>query len=187
MDLQFWTFERAAGILLLLGDVVLLFGITMFWMRRGIQGGEPKSRAHLLWERGFVMSAVIVTVIGFALLEGTLQNTDGRVLARIGATGYLFAGILGVAAEALDLTGKEQSFYPLVVIYVVLAFLSQAAIGGAVAQSGVIAAWIGWVVIIWNLAGLVVLPIVTPRDIDFPVLNHFAQLLIGIALFVKWP
>jgi hypothetical protein len=46
----------------------------------------------------------------------------------------------------------------------------------------VLAAWLGWVTILWNLVWLVVLPVITPRDIYYPVLHHFAPLLIGTAL-----
>lgn len=131
------------------------------------------------------MAAVVLTAIGFVLLEGQVQNTDGRILARMGATAYLFAGMLGVAGEALDLTRKEQGFYPLIVIYVVLAFLAQAAIGGSLLQAGLLAPWIGWATVVWNLAWLVILPLTTPRDIYFPVLHHVAPLVVGIGLLLQ--
>jgi hypothetical protein len=121
------------------------------------------------------------------LLEGHLDGTAGRVLARAGAFAYLLAGVLGVAAEALSLRLGYGQTYPLIVIYVVMAFLAQVAIGGALLQSGVLAAWLGWATILWNLAWLVVLPVITPRDIYYPVLHHFAPLLIGIALLWRAP
>jgi hypothetical protein len=103
------------------------------------------------------MAGVALTAIGFVLFEGVLQTTDGRILATIGATAYLFGGILVVAAEALNLN-PGQNTYALIVIYVVMAFPAQAAIGGAVLQSGLVAAWIGWVTILWNIAWLVAFP-----------------------------
>lgn len=188
MDPQFSNFARAAGLLLILGNVAVFPGLMMFWIRAGHRGGagkRPPSLAFFVWERSFVMAGVVLTAVGFALLEGALQNTGGSILARTGATAYLFGGILGVAAEALDLTRKEQSFYPLVVAYVVLAFLAQAAIGGALLQAGLLAAWIGWVTIVWNLAWFVVVVRITPRDIYFPVLHHAMPLLIGIGLLLS--
>ncbi len=131
------------------------------------------------------MAAVVLTAIGFVLLEGNLHNTDGRVLALTGATAYLFAGIVLVAAEGLSLSLGEEfenRGYALFVTYVVLAFLAQAAIGGALLQSGLLATWIGWVTILWNLVWLVVLPVITPADIYFPALHHLMPLLIGGAL-----
>ena len=92
-----------------------------------------------------------------------------------------------MAAEALDLTRKEQSFYPLVVIYVVLAFLAQTAMGGALLPSGLLAAWIGWLTIGWNIAWLVVLLLFARRDIYFPVLHHLMPLMMGIALLWNVP
>lgn len=181
-DSPFWGIERAAGFVLILGSVAFLPGGMMFWIRGGPRGGAPPSPAYFAWERSFVMAAVVLTAIGFVLLEGHLQNTDGRVLARTGATMYFFGGILLVAAEALSLSQGYEKNYPLIVIYVVLAFLAQAAIGGSLLQSGLLAAWIGWVTILWNIGWLVVLPVITPRDIYFPVLRHFMPLLIGIAL-----
>jgi hypothetical protein len=61
--------------------------------------------------------------------------------------------MLGVVAESLDLSQTGQHLYPLIVVHVVLAFLGQAAIGGALWQSRLLAPWIGWGTILWNLAG----------------------------------
>jgi hypothetical protein len=131
------------------------------------------------------MAGIVLTAVGFSLLEGPLQSSAGSVLARAGATVYLFGGIMGAAAEALNLADKDRYFYPLVVVYVVLAFLAQVAIGGALLQAGLLAAWIGWVTIVWNVAWFVVVVRLTPRDIYFPVLHHAMPLLIGIGLLLS--
>jgi hypothetical protein len=185
IDPRFWTIERAAGFFLVLSSIVLFPGLMMFWIRGGHRGGAPPSPAYFVWERSLIMAAVVLTAIGFVLLEGSLQNTDGRVLARMGATAYFFAGILGVAAEALGLSLKDHSLYPLIVVYVVVAFLASAAIGGSLLQAGQLAPWIGWAAVLWNIAWLVVLPLITPRDIYFPVLHHVAPLVIGIGLLMQ--
>ena len=187
IDLRFWSLERVAGFALVLGNVAVLPGLLMFWFRGGERGGAPPSPAYFVWERSFILTAVVLTAIGFVLLEGHLQASAGRVLARIGATAYLFAGILVVAAESLNPSLGYDKLYRLIVIYVVVAFLAQAAIGGALLQSGVLAAWIGWATILWNLVWLIVLPVITPRDIYFPVLHHVMPLVIGIALLSKAP
>lgn len=129
-----------------------------------------------------ILAAVAITAIGFVLLAEALQNTDGRVLAIVGATAYLFGGVLLAAAEALQLTLGYDKLYGLIVIYVVMAFLAQAVVGGALLQSGLVAAWIGWATILWNIAWLVALPMLSPRDIYFPILHHVMPLVIGIAL-----
>ncbi len=182
MDLQYSSIERAAGLILVLCSVASFPGFMMFWLRRGHRGGPPRSRAHFIWERSFIMSGAILAAIGFVLLEGAFQNTDGRVLANIGATAYLFGAVLLVAAEALSLTLGYEKVYGLIVIYVVMAFLAQAAIGGALIQSGLVAGWIGWITILWNIAWLIVLSLFSRRDMYFPVLHYFMPLVIGIAL-----
>lgn len=186
-DRRFWRMERAAGLFLVLGFVTNIAGVAMFQARDGANGGAPPSLAYYRWERGLFMAAIVLTAIGFVLLEEYLRTSDGRVLARIGATTYVFAGIVGIAAEALDLSGTGQSFYPLIVVYVVLAFLGQAAIGGALRQARLLAAWIGWATVVWNLAWLVVLPVVTPHDIYFPILHGLMPLLIGAPLLRRAP
>jgi hypothetical protein len=187
LDPRWWSPERVAGFALTLGSAVQLPGLLMFWIRGGQRGGQPPTPGYYAWERGFILAAVLVTVLGFALLDAQLQNTGGRLLARAGVTAYLFAGVLGVAAEALNVARSGHGHYPLIVVYVVLAFLAQAALGGALLQAGWLRAWVGWLTILWNLAWLIVLPLVTARDIYFPVLHHVTPLIIGLALLWRAP
>lgn len=99
----------------------------------------------------------------------------------MGATAYLFGGVLVVAAEASGPSQEFEKNYILIVIYVVLAFLAQATLVGSLLQSGLVAAWIGWFTILWNIAWLVVLPF-TPLGMCIPFLHHLLPLVIGIAL-----
>src|SRR5512143_1651243 len=121
---QFWTIDRAAAIFLVLCFVTFVPAGMMFWFRGGIQGRPLPSQAYFVWERSFVMAAVVCTAIGFGLFEGYLQNTAGAALARTGATAYLFAGVLVVVAEALSLSQGYDKHRALIVLYVVLAFLA---------------------------------------------------------------
>ena len=185
IDPQYWNIERAAGLLFVLSAVATFPGFTLFWLRRGHKGGEPRSRAHWVFERGSILSGVILIAIGFILLQSAFQNTAGAILANIGATAYFFGGVLLVAAEALMLTLGYEKVVGLINIYVGMAFLAEAIIGGALIQSGLLAAWIGWVIILWNIAWLIVLPILSRRDIYYPILHYVMPLMIGIALLVK--
>jgi hypothetical protein len=45
-DLSYWSFERAAGLFLVLIIVATGPGFAMFWLRRGDRGGAPRSRTH---------------------------------------------------------------------------------------------------------------------------------------------
>lgn len=182
MNSQYWDIARAAGALLVLSAVAAFPGLMMFWLRQGHRGGTPHSRAQFILERSFIMSGVILCAIGFVLLGGIFENSDGRVLAGIGATAYLFGGVLVVVAEGLMLNIDYQKVYSLVVIYVVMAFLAQAAIGGALLQAGLLASWIGWATIGWNMVVLVVLALVSRRDMYFPAVHGVMPLIIGIAL-----
>jgi hypothetical protein len=182
IDQQDWSLKRAAGLVLVLGFVANVAGVTMFWIRGGQSGGQPPIPTYLVWERGFIAAAVVITSIGFVLLQNVLENTRGRALAIVGATAYLFVGVLVVTAETLSLALGERQVSGFVVIYVVGAFLAQAVIGGALLQSKVAPVWVGWVVILWNISWLALLPVISPRDIYFPVLHHVMPLMIGIAL-----
>jgi len=173
---------RAGRMFLVLGDIVVLPGLLMFTFRGGQRRSAPPSTASYVWERSLIMAAAGLTAIGFMLLEAHLQGTNGRILACAGAFAYLFEGVLGVTAEALNLSLGYDKSYMLIVVYVVVAFLGQTAIGGALLRSGLLAAWVGWSTIAWNVAWLVALPVITPREVYFPVLHHVAPLLIGIAL-----
>jgi hypothetical protein len=83
--------------------------------------------------------------------------------------------------------GFEKRAYALFVVYVVLAFLAQAAIGGALLRSRVVGASIGWVTIVWNLGLLVVLSVITPGDIYYPIAHQIMPLVIGGALLWRAP
>jgi hypothetical protein len=181
---DFWSFQRAAGALMVAAVVPLALGVFLFLSRNGVQGGAPRSPAIFVWERGSILTAVILTAAGLMLLEGLLHETNGRVLARLGTGVYFFGAVLLVAAEAMQLL-EGQSSYPLIVLYVVLAFLGQAAVGGALLQSDLLPSWIGWTTIAWNIGLLVILLIITPGDIYFPVAHHLMPLLIGILLLLK--
>jgi hypothetical protein len=180
-DQRLWPTERAAGSFLVLGCAANLTGVLMFWFRDGPNGRMPPSAAYYDWERSFILTAVVLTAVGFVLLEEHPELGDGRLLIRMGATVYLFAGVLSVLDETLELARTTPS-YPLIVVSVVLAFLGQAALGGGLLRARLLTPWIGWATIVWNLAWLVALPLLTPRDIYYPVLHHVMPLLIGGAL-----
>jgi hypothetical protein len=185
LELPSWSIAQAAGLILILSNLVQWPGLIMFWLRAGHKGGAPRSRAHFIWERSFIMGSTVVASIGFVALAAALQNQSGLVFGLVGAVAYLFGGVFVVTAEALSLTIGYEKLYPIINIYVILAFLSQACIGVAILQSGLTAAWVGWVCIVWNLGWLVAIPRLSPRDIYFPILHSVMPLLIGIALIFR--
>jgi hypothetical protein len=184
-DQRFWSFNTVTGYVLVVGFVANLAGVLMFLYRGGLQASAPPSPSYFVWERSLLTAAVVLTAIGLVLLEEYLQNTNGQILARVGATAYLFGAVFIVIVEALSLSQGNVNTYPLVVIYVVLALLAQAVIGAALLQSGLLPAWAGWVAILWNIAFLIILPVTSPRDMYYPFVHHVVPLVIGIALLRK--
>jgi hypothetical protein len=178
-----YTAPRVAGGLLITCFLVFMVGGVLFWARNGMAGQPAPSFAYLALERGFVMAAAVITAIGlllFAIVVGG-ANGDAFLAARLAAITYAIATALLLVGEA-GLLRSGHFPYGLIVAYVVLAFLAQAALGGILIRTGFLPAWIGWAAIGWNIAWLVALAILSPGDIYFPVLHHTIPLLIGIAL-----
>lgn len=175
---DFWTQSRLAALFFVLSFPAMALGIAMFFGRNGLQGGTGS-----ILERGALVAAVVMTVIGVVFLNAPLQETAGRALSRIGLALYLLAAAALLVPEAMPFLPGGRSVYALIVVYVVLALIAQAAVGGALLQAGLAPKWVGWVTIVWNLGWLIVLPVVTPRDMYYPILHGLMPLIIGISLF----
>ena len=175
--------QRVAGTLLALSFVACMVGVVMFTVRDGTSGQPAPSFTYLALERGLFMGAVVVTALGLAALAALVGGANGDALlpARLATAAYAVAAVALLIGEASELR-SGRSPYALIVAYVVLAFLAQATFGVILLRAGFLPAWIGWAAIVWNIGWLVVLPIITPGDIYFPVLHHPIPLLIGIAL-----
>jgi hypothetical protein len=185
--------DRAAGVLLLAGAFANFAGVIMFSIRGGPSemaeelfpswGSGAASLAFLGTERGLLMAAMVLSALGFCLLDGRPYRPGTYVFMRLGVTAYLAASIIGVVAETLELT--STAVYPMFVVYVTLAFVSQATIGCALATSELIPRWIGWATAIWNLAWLAILVLARPWDIYFPILHLVMPGIIGAALILR--
>lgn len=181
ITIQGLSARTAAASLLILGMVVFGFGGALFTGRAF--WGWPIDNSHMSWERGFIIAAVLATVLGLALLEDLLRIAGDSGFARLGMMAYLVGAVVVVVAETASLGGRNF-VYPQIVLYVLLAFLAQAAFGAALLRTEMVAGWAGWATVIWNLGWLLVMLVVRPSDIYFPVLHHMAPLIIGIALLV---
>lgn len=188
VERQVWLFqlseEQIAGGLLILSGLVFAVGGVLYTGRAILKWPAAESPGYLIWERGFVMASVLVNVLGLVLLESILRAAGDQVVARLGMVAYTFGAAIVVVAETLFLS-RQEWVYSQVVVYVVLAFLSQAAFGVALLLTGFLPTWIGWATVAWNLGWLVVLPVVSPSDMYFPALHYAAPLLIGIALLKR--
>jgi hypothetical protein len=185
--------DRAAGILLLAGAFANFGGVIMFSIRGGPSemaeelfpswGSGAASLAFLGIERGLFMAAMVLSALGFCLLDGRRYRPGAYVFMRLGVTAYLAASIIGVVAETLEVASRPV--YPMFVVYVTLAFVSQTAIGCALAMSELIPRWIGWATAIWNLAWLAILVLARPWDIYFPILHLVRPGFIGAVLILR--
>ncbi|MEZ4860336.1 MAG: hypothetical protein R3C14_03485 [Caldilineaceae bacterium] len=176
--------RQSAAYLLILCFVVFTVSGILYTGRAIWQWPVGKTIGYLRWERGFVLAAVVLTVLGLVLLEDLLRAAGDTVIAKLGLATYLLAAAVVMVAEATFLNTR-QFVYPQIIVYIVLAFLAQAAFGVSMLRTGLLAGWVGWATILWNLGWLVLLPLVSPRDLYYPVLHHTAPLLIGIMLLLK--
>ena len=177
--------ERTIGASLLVLSFIVFCVSGVLFTIRGIWKWQIQDAAsHLRWERGLVIVATLFTVLGLALLQDMMRTGGDSFLAWLGMVAYLFGAVILVVAETAYLNNGEWN-YEQVVFYVVLAFLAETALGASLLQTGLVAAWVGWFTIIWNLGWLLVMLVVRPKDIYFPVLHYVAPIVIGVALLAS--
>ena len=176
--------QVVAGSLLIGSGIIFTVGGILYTGRAIWKWPAGETPGYLRWERGFVMAAVLAMVLGLVLLEKMLEAAGDTILAQLGMTTFLIGAVIVIVAETFQLSGQESMYAP-IVVYVVLAFLAQAVFGVSLLRTGLLPGWVEWATVIWNLAWLVALPILSPRDIYYPALHHAAPLMIGIALLVR--
>jgi hypothetical protein len=172
------------GSLLVLSFIIFAVGASMYSGRAILSWPVGQTRGYLVWERGLVIAALVVLILGLAMLERMLAAAGETILAPLAMVTFFTGAILILVAETLALSKYDFPYAP-TLVYIVLAFLSQAAFGAALLRSGLLPGWIGWATILWNLGWLVILPAARPQNMYYPWLHHIAPLLIGIGLLVK--
>jgi hypothetical protein len=178
------TKQFVIGWVLISSVVIFFIGGMLFTGRAIWKWPIGQTQLYLVWERGFVMAALVVNVVGLTLLERLLEAAGDRILAPSGMAILWIGAAVVIFAETLFISRQEWIYAP-IVVFVVLAFLAQAVFGAALLSTGLLPAWIGWTTILWNLGCLVVMPITRPHDMYFPWLHYVAPLLIGIALLAR--
>lgn len=153
---------------LLLAAVADLSGVVLFTWRDGADGGLPPSHDYLLVERGMFMIGMLLSAIAFCLLADRRTGRENQLL-RAGTLGYLAAGIVGVVAEAIQLADSEA--YPLFVTYVLTAFLAQVVIGLGLGVAQLVATWVAWTTVAWNIVWPILLSLVSPDDYYYPAVH----------------
>jgi hypothetical protein len=170
--------------LFILSGILVLCGVTL-WTGRNMWNWPARgSDGYLYWERGLIMAGIVTVMLGLAILEGVLIAHGDLIAARIGYVTYLIAAILGIVAESYMISARSP-VYALIVVYVVLAFPGQGAIGLSLLITKILPAWIGWTMIVWNLGFLLLVVIFSPTDVYYPVLFHMILVVIGVALISR--
>lgn len=77
------SLQRATGGLLVIGFITFLVGALMFVGRGGLDDTRTTNATYLIWERGLIMCAVILTTLGFALMDKLLEARGDTVFARL--------------------------------------------------------------------------------------------------------
>lgn len=132
--------RQIAASLLILCFVVFTVGGILYTGRAIWKWPVGETPAYLRWERGFVIAAVLVTVLGLVLLEGMLRDAGDSVVARLGMMTYVFGAVVVVVAETTYLSTREF-VYPQIVVYIILAFLAQTAFGVSLLRTGLAAGY----------------------------------------------
>lgn len=172
------------ALLLILSGLVFVVPGMMFTARVLWKKPYAQSARFLIWERGLVIAAFLISACGFALLESGLQATGTTAIGQVALLLYGLGAAALVVGETLWLH-RQEWIPPLIAAHVILAFLGQVAFGVALLISGLTAAWAGWAAIIWPLACLIALATVWRKDFYYPWLSYPVPLLIGLALLAQ--
>jgi len=157
-----------------------------------------------LWQLdiGFYISGVVVLLLGLTMLTMLLWDAGDRVFSPLALIAFLFGSVLmviflafplgvdPVAAQETARTGVVPNYYlpfhqwtqVLFVIYSILAFSALAVYGGAVLSTRVLPHWLGWLAIVYGLAGLGLVGVTGDAD---PFLHLVMPVVIGILLLLR--
>ena len=155
------------------------------------------------WSFSLIISGIIVTLLGLAMLTTLLWGAGDVTFSYLALIAFLFGdillvifiafplGIAPLAAQETARRGAVPDYYvqltlwtqPLFVIYTNLAFSALAAYGGAILSTHVLPHWVGWLSIVYGLAGLV-LAAFSAGNVP-PFLNHLMPIVIGVLLLLR--
>lgn len=133
-------------------------------------------------ERAFILSSWLVVAAGAALLTSAGRLTPRPALLATGGILTVAGALLGVIAEWSLLSDQFRLTSVWGVVLASLLFLGEAFIAAGLLKGGLVANWIAWVVIVWNVLWLVTLLLISREDMYYPGLHYIPLLLIGIPL-----
>ena len=158
------------------------------------------------WANIFMGAAPVILLAGLTLLTMLLEKANERTFSRLGLIAFLVATVLwvifsafrgvvtmrvaqdvsaagtGAAATAPDYYAPlAQWAFALFYIYAALAFLALSAYGVSLLLVGLLPAWVGWAIVVFSIAMLIVLLI---QGDNLPAFHYLPGLLIGILLLL---
>jgi hypothetical protein len=172
-------FRALCGACLVASFIVLAAGAVLYLSRSAALSPQAPVPARVVVERSLIWGAIVLAAAGFLLLERLLVDSPGRGWRRAGAWLYCLGGMLGVTAEMIALR-THASVHWMLVSYVVLGFLGQAAIGAGLARSKALSPSVGWFTVAWSLGWLAA--VLVTSSLYIPALHHVVPLVIGGAL-----
>lgn len=172
---------------MLLASCALVFvGILMYGARVFLHAPIGARSGYYQWERWSIVSGFITLALGLAGLSSLLRHAGDPLLSDVGLTAFVIGAVAMIVVEVSWLTAAglpDGLTGALVRIFVILAFLSQAAYGAALLQTGLLPGWLGWITVVWNIGWLVVL--LGAKDPYYPILHLQLPVLTGILLLVS--
>lgn len=207
------------GVILILGFVV--FAVAVMLPERGGIGRRVWSVPHeevgrnpRIWRVANLLftASGIASAVGVLLVSVFLWVEGSQLLAPVAGVLFLIGSLLWIvfseyratvipwAADHWAQEGETPSTYkPLSLwayrlgsVYMMLAYLSAAALGGALLEVGFLASWIGYSAILWGSALAGILAIGWPKTAGeegtiahIPAWAQIVPAVIGIALIVE--
>jgi hypothetical protein len=135
LAIGFFSEQVVTGWLLILSGIIFIPGGVLFSGRAIWKWPVAQSQTFLFWERGFVIAALLVAVIGLTGLERMLETAGDRILAPSGIVLLLIWNAIVIYTETFFISRQEWVYAP-IVTFVVLAFLGQAAFGASILRTG---------------------------------------------------
>jgi hypothetical protein len=154
------------------------------------------------WDSWLFFGGIVVTLLGLAMLTIILRSAGDHMIAPLGLIAFLSGTILWViqlafrlsvypwaAQETARTTVLPDFFVPLTlwiqalfVFYTIFAFSALIAYGGALLATRVLPHWVGWLAIVYSLAGLGLFFL---TDNALPVSHHLMPILVGVLLLLR--
>lgn len=153
------------------------------------------------------MAAVVLNGAGFALFANQLQAEGDRGWALLGMLGFGVAMALWLVHQSYRLSmhvwaageyGRSGQIPMLVKpmmaftaflfnTYMIISYAATACFGTAILSGGLLPNWLGWLAVVFPVAGIVSISLGQPKisgfpPLEMPVLVHLLPLMMGIVM-----